>query len=75
MAAWVTERFLLEAALSWISTLGRVDIRSRSFPYGGVAEWLKAPDCKSGHYVYVGSNPTPSTTSANLRRGEESGHA
>ena len=27
-----------------------------------MAEWLKAPDCKSGHYVYVGSNPTPSTT-------------
>ena len=26
-----------------------------------MAEWLKASDCKSDHYVYVGSNPTLST--------------
>ena len=30
--------------------------------YGGVAEWLKAADCKSARIAYVGSNPTPSTT-------------
>ena len=29
---------------------------------GGVAEWLKAPDCKSGRIAYTGSNPVPSTT-------------
>ena len=32
---------------------------------GGVAEWLKAADCKSARVAYVGSNPTPTTT-ANL---------
>ena len=25
---------------------------------GKVAEWLKAADCKSVDYIYVGSNPT-----------------
>ena len=29
--------------------------------FGGVAEWLKATDCKSVLSEYVGSNPTPST--------------
>ena len=28
---------------------------------GGVAEWLKAADCKSARVAYVGSNPTPTT--------------
>ena len=28
---------------------------------GGVAEWLKAADCKSARIAYVGSNPTPTT--------------
>ncbi len=33
---------------------------------GGVGERLKPPDCKSGlRKEFVGSNPTPSTTSAN----------
>ena len=31
-------------------------------PSGGVGEWLKPPDCKSGvRKGFVGSNPTPST--------------
>ena len=29
--------------------------------FGGVAEWLKAADCKSARIAYVGSNPTPTT--------------
>jgi hypothetical protein len=29
---------------------------------GGVAEWLKATDCKSVLSEYEGSNPSPSTT-------------
>ena len=29
--------------------------------YGGMAEWLKAADCKSARIAYVGSNPTPTT--------------
>lgn len=29
---------------------------------GGMAEWLKAADCKSARIAYVGSNPTPTTT-------------
>ena len=28
---------------------------------GGVAEWLKAADCKSARIAYIGSNPIPST--------------
>ena len=28
---------------------------------GGVAEWLKATDCKSVLSEYAGSNPAPST--------------
>ena len=32
------------------------------FNSGGVAEWLKAADCKSARVAYVGSNPTPTTT-------------
>ena len=32
------------------------------FGFGGMAEWLKATDCKSVLSEYVGSNPTPSTT-------------
>ena len=36
---------------------------------GGVAEWLKAADCKSARVAYVGSNPTPTTTNLkNLKR-------
>ena len=31
--------------------------------FGGVAEWLKAADCKSARIAYVGSNPTPTTIS------------
>ena len=31
--------------------------------FGGVAEWLKAADCKSARVAYVGSNPTPTTIS------------
>ena len=31
------------------------------FFHGGVAEWLKAADCKSARVAYVGSNPTPTT--------------
>ena len=30
---------------------------------GGVPEWLKGTDCKSVGYAYVGSKPTPSTSS------------
>ena len=31
---------------------------------GGVGEWFKPPDCKSGaRKGFVGSNPTPSTIS------------
>ncbi len=30
---------------------------------GGVAEWLKAADCKSARIAYVGSNPAPTTKS------------
>ncbi|SCA55318.1 hypothetical protein MTBPR1_10565 [Candidatus Terasakiella magnetica] len=33
---------------------------------GGMPEWLKGADCKSAGYAYVGSNPTPSTTSGLL---------
>jgi hypothetical protein len=29
---------------------------------GGMPERLKGADCKSAGYAYVGSNPTPSTT-------------
>jgi hypothetical protein len=29
---------------------------------GGVPEWLKGTGCKPVGYAYVGSNPTPSTT-------------
>lgn len=29
---------------------------------GGMAEWLKATDCKSVLIEYAGSNPAPSTT-------------
>lgn len=29
--------------------------------YGGVAEWLKATDCKSVLSEYAGSNPAPTT--------------
>ena len=29
--------------------------------FGGVAEWLKASDCKSDLLEYEGSNPSPST--------------
>ena len=29
--------------------------------YGSVAEWLKALDCKSSTFRFVGSNPTWST--------------
>ena len=32
------------------------------FGFGGMAEWLKATDCKSVLSEYVGSNPPPSTT-------------
>ena len=35
--------------------------------HGGVAEWLKAPDCKSGRIAYTGSNPVPSTTVCVMR--------
>lgn len=28
-----------------------------AFSHGAVAEWLKAPDCKSGGETHVGSNP------------------
>ena len=34
----------------------------RDLRFGGMAEWLKAADCKSARVAYVGSNPTPSTT-------------
>ena len=34
---------------------------------GGVAEWLKAADCKSARVAYVGSNPTPTTI--NIKKG------
>ena len=34
--------------------------------YGGVAEWLKAADCKSARIAYVGSNPTPTTILINI---------
>ncbi len=35
---------------------------------GGVGEWLKPPDCKSGvRKGFVGSNPTPSTRGKILR--------
>ena len=36
---------------------------------GGVAEWLKAADCKSARIAYVGSNPTPSTILRFFRAG------
>ena len=34
---------------------------------GGVAEWLKAADCKSARVAYVGSNPTPTTIAAKTK--------
>ena len=35
--------------------------------FGGVGEWLKPPDCKSGaRKGFVGSNPTPSTTTQQI---------
>ena len=40
--------------------------------YGGVAEWLKAADCKSARVAYVGSNPTP-TTIISLKAGHPAG--
>ncbi len=43
---------------------------------GGVGEWLKPPDCKSGvRKDFVGSNPTPSTIWANkvYKNGEVTG--
>ena len=36
--------------------------------YGGVAEWLKAADCKSARVAYVGSNPTPTTIAEKIKR-------
>ena len=33
---------------------------------GGVAEWLKAADCKSARVAYVGSNPTPTTIAVSV---------
>lgn len=36
-------------------------VRSFFISIGGVAERLKATDCKSGLNEYVGSNPAPST--------------
>ena len=56
IALHMTERFLLEA------TLLSSALNQLMFWNGEVAEWLKASDCKSDHYVYVGSNPTLSTT-------------
>ena len=39
---------------------------------GGVREWLKRTDCKSVDLVYVGSNPTSSTTGIWKTRGYSS---
>jgi hypothetical protein len=36
-------------------------MQRRIWRSGGVAEWLKAADCKSARVAYVGSNPTPTT--------------
>ena len=53
-----------------IGTIGHVDhgkttltaaITKVMAESGGVAEWLKAADCKSARVAYVGSNPTPTT--------------
>lgn len=40
--------------------------KNRMLYFGGVPEWLKGPDCKSGGSAFVGSNPTPSTKTADL---------
>jgi hypothetical protein len=34
--------------------------------FGGVAEWLKASDCKSDLLEYEGSNPSPSTKNSSF---------
>jgi hypothetical protein len=36
---------------------------------GGVAEWLKAADCKSARIAYAGSNPASSTKTYKSRQG------
>ena len=36
-------------------------LRRQKWRSGGVAEWLKAADCKSARVAYGGSNPTPTT--------------
>ena len=33
---------------------------------GGVAEWLKAADCKSARIAYAGSNPAPTTKAQSM---------
>ena len=40
--------------------------------FGGVAEWLKATDCKSVLSEYEGSNPSPSTKSLKTFDGDKS---
>lgn len=41
--------------------VGSINRDNRGRFFGGVAEWLKATDCKSVLSEYAGSNPAPST--------------
>ena len=48
--------------ISYVAILNNyIKINKLMFIFGGVAEWLKAADCKSARIAYVGSNPTPTT--------------
>ena len=62
-ALWTS---LLTNLLSFLKSQNNLFFASISLPCkncnsGGVAEWLKAADCKSARVAYVGSNPTPTT--------------
>ena len=61
---------LLTNELCLFNSQGRrvfaIALQRQKWRSGGVAEWLKAADCKSARAAYVGSNPTP-TTKAGIR--------
>ena len=50
---------VVAVARSIVSVYGITAVQAGT---GGVREWLKRTDCKSVDLVYVGSNPTSSTT-------------
>jgi hypothetical protein len=54
--------YLYITLLTWRSKNGFLLYLIAAITNGGMAEWLKAADCKSARIAYVGSNPTPSTT-------------